>query len=262
LTPYEAGSYENGDRRFERIVRYATIDCAKAGWLVKHKGTWTLTQAGIEAYRAYPDSDTFHRQAVRLYAEWKQAQGVPAEETPTAAPVSERAPDEVSTISADVAYEQARESAWQKIEQFLLGMPPFEFQDLVGDLLEGMAYHVTWKSPPGRDGGVDIIAHVDPLGTQLPRIKVQVKPVAQKIDTDTLKAFVAVLNEDDVGIFVSTGGFTRTAEEFVRGQARQRVTLIDLERFVDLWVQHHGKLDDAARRRLPLSPVWFLTPEI
>jgi restriction system protein len=43
LTPYEAGEYTEG-RRFERIVRFATVDCVKAGWLVKHKGQWTVTE--------------------------------------------------------------------------------------------------------------------------------------------------------------------------------------------------------------------------
>jgi restriction system protein len=37
LTPYEAGDYESGGRRFETIVRFATVDCVKAGWLSKHK---------------------------------------------------------------------------------------------------------------------------------------------------------------------------------------------------------------------------------
>jgi predicted Mrr-cat superfamily restriction endonuclease len=35
-----------------------------------------------------------------------------------------------------------------------------------------MDYYV---APPGPDGGIDLIAHTDPLGTTGPRIKVQVK---------------------------------------------------------------------------------------
>lgn len=36
--------------------------------------------------------------------------------------------------------------------------------------------------------------------------------------------------------------------------------MIDLERFFDLWVEHYPKLDDAARRRFPLQPIYFLAP--
>jgi len=140
-------------------------------------------------------------------------------------------------------------------------MHPYEFQDLVADLLKALGYHIAWVSPPGKDGGVDIIAHTDPLGTSTPRIKVQVKRVAQKIDLQTLNSFLAIIDADDVGLYVSTAGFTRDAEETARKQTGRKITLIDLERLVDLWVEAYGKLDDKARRRLPLSPIYFLTPE-
>jgi len=39
LSEYEAGTYEGRGRRFEIIIRWATVDCVKAGWLQKHKGT-------------------------------------------------------------------------------------------------------------------------------------------------------------------------------------------------------------------------------
>ena len=38
LSPYKADNYESDARRFEKIVRFATVDCIKAGWLVKDKG--------------------------------------------------------------------------------------------------------------------------------------------------------------------------------------------------------------------------------
>lgn len=36
---------------------------------------------------------------------------------------------------------------------------------------------------------------------------------------------------------------------------------IDLKRLVTLWTEHYAKLDEAARRRLPLQPIYFLAPE-
>ena len=38
-------------------------------------------------------------------------------------------------------------------------------------------------------------------------------------------------------------------------------TLINIERFYDLWVEHYPKLPDEDRRRLPLQPIYFLAPE-
>jgi restriction system protein len=259
LTDYEAGAYKQGGRRFEKIVRFATIDCVKAGWLSKHKGTWTLTDSGIQAYKSWKDPEAFYREAVRLYREWKTNK---QDDSETVIEASESQDAGTATgASATITYEEAEEQAWTEIEQFLRGMPPYQFQELVASLLGAMGYYVSWISPPGKDGGVDIIAHADPLGTQTPRIKVQVKRIVQKADKDTLKSFLAIINDGDVGIFVATSGFTRDAEEFARSQERRKITLIDAERLVDLWIQFYDKLDARAKKRLPLTPIYFLTPQ-
>jgi restriction system protein len=258
MSPYEAGVYEpSGTRRFEKIVRFGTVDCVKAGWLVKHKGTWSVTDAGVRAYNTIAEPDAFYREAVRLYQQWRASQPDRNEKPTVEAATEEQSSDK----SASITFEEAEEQAWGEIEQFLTTMSPYEFQNLVGDLLKAMGYFLSWIAPPGKDGGVDIIAHTDPLGTIAPRIKVQVKRMAsQKVDSDGLKSFMAIINDDDVGLFISVSGFTRDAEGFARSQERRKITLIDLERLVDLWVQFYGKLDDVARQRFPLTPIHFLTP--
>jgi len=257
LTDYEQGIYESsGTRRFDKIVRFATVDCVKAGWLVKHKGVWSITEEGAKAHATIVDPEAFYREAVRLYAQWRSAQ--PAVPDKAAGQSGE---EESADKSASITFEQAEEQAWGEIEQFLGAMNPYDFQELVADLLRAMGYFVSWVAPPGRDGGLDVIAHTDPLGTSPPRIKVQVKRQVQRVDRGGLASFIALVNDDEVGIFVCTGGFTRDAEEFARNQARRRVTLIDREKLVDLWVQFYGKLSDPARQRLPLTPIYFLTPQ-
>ncbi len=149
--------------------------------------------------------------------------------------------------------------AWKEIEEYLAEMPPYDFQELVGELLKAMGYHVAWIAPPGKDGGVDVIAYNDPLGTKPPRIKVQVKRNANsaKIDVVGLRSFMAVLGEGDVGLYVALSGFTKDADLEAR-QSHRRITLVDTSKLVELWTSHYEKLDDSARRRLPLKPVWFL----
>lgn len=250
LTPYEAGDYASGGRRFERIVRFATVDCVKAGWLIKNKGIWTVSTEGADAFKQHPDPEAFYRRAVQLYWKWKKAQPAPG---------LDEGDEEAVEKSATITLEQAEEMAWAEIEVHLAEMPPYEFQELVASLLKAMGYHVGWVAPPGKDGGIDVIAYNDPLGTRPPRIKVQVKRNANsaKIDVVGLRSFMAVLGEGDVGLFVALSGFTKDAE-FEARQSQRRVTLIDTARLVDLWTRHYGTLDDSARLRLPLKPVWFL----
>lgn len=141
-------------------------------------------------------------------------------------------------------------------------MPPFDFQELVADLLRAMGYHVSWIASPGKDYGVDIVAHTDPLGATPPRIRVQVKRgVDSSVKLEGLRAFMSVLGPEDVGLYVSAGGFTRDAMDEARMQECRKITLIDLERFFDLWVEHYDKLGEEAQRRFPLKSIFFLAPE-
>jgi restriction system protein len=181
LTEYEKGSYATsppGVPRFEVIVRFATVDCVKAGWLLKQKGRWTITEEGKKAFadQALLDPEAFYRQAVKLYGEWKASQ--PGGEPDT----QEEIDDANAGKAATITFEQAEEQAWGEIEQYLREMNPYDFQELVASLLRAMGYHVSWVAPPGKDGGIDIVAWTDPLGTRPPRIKVQVKRRAVRHD--------------------------------------------------------------------------------
>jgi restriction system protein len=252
-TSFEQQAYAKhpGVRRYPKHVRFASISPVKAGWLVKDKGQRSLTEEGRAAFDSITDPEAFQREANRLYSAWKKGQ--PEEEESEPADV----PGDVATAS----FEEAEEAAAADIRDYLSRMPPYEFQNLVGSLLTAMGYHVLWVAPPGPDRGIDIIAHTDPLGTSSPRIKVQVKRQADsKIGRDGISSFVGTLGSQDVGIYVSAGGFTSEAEREARSQEQRRLTLIDLGRLVELWIEHSPKLDDADRQRLPLKPIYFLSP--
>lgn len=258
LTPYESGTYPSGGRRFEKIVRFATVDCVKAGWLKKDKGIWTVTEEGRRAYDNLVDPEAFYQRACKLFAEWRASQ--PDSTAPTSVEPSHDGNSVTAEKAVAITFEEAEEHAWEEISQYLRAMNPYDFQDLVADLLAAMSYHVSWVSPPGKDGGVDILAWPDVLGTRPPRIKVQVKRQLQAVSVEGLRSFMAVLGDEDVGLFVCTAGFTKDAETEARTQEKRRVTLIGLDRLFDLWVEHYDKLTDTARRRLPLRPIQFLSP--
>lgn len=254
LSEYEKGVYANGGTRFDKIVRFATVDLVKAGWLYKENGRWSVTSEGQKAYRLYSDPEAFYKEAVRLYHQWRVQQPVESVEEPPE--------EETPGKAASVTLEQAEEDAWNEIDQYLATINPYEFQQLVAALLRAMGYHISWIAPPGKDGGIDIMAASDPLATQPPRIKVQVKRQKQAVTVDGLRSFMALLNDDDVGIFVSVGGFTKDARDAARTQEKRRVTLLDSEALFQLWTEYYKHLTDEDRRRLPLKSVYFLAPEI
>ncbi len=253
MSEYEAGYYPSAPnkQRYEKIARFATIGAVKAGWLIKKKGYWFLTDEGKHTYEQFSDPEEFYREADRLYHIWKKSR------------VTEKTPvienEEVEERS--FSFEEAEEEAWEQIQEYLTSMNPYEFQNLVADLLDAMKYHVSWIAPPGKDMGIDIIAYTDPLGASSPRIKVQVKRKEQATNVDGLRAFMSVLGKDDLGIFVSLGGFTKDADIEARTQETRKVTLIDLESLFELWVEYYDKLNQDAKLRLPLKPIYYLAPE-
>ncbi len=256
-TEFELAYYPNSPRlqRFGNIIRFAMIAPAKAEWWVAARGVWTITEEGKVAVGVFAKPVELYQEAERLYQEWDRAR----QETDEADQGDQGEDADLSRIPS-VALDSADESAWEEISTHLVEMPPYDFQDLVADLLKAMGYHIVWVAPPGPDQGVDVIAATDALGATGPRIKVQVKRQQNRVSVDGIRSFMAVLGSNDIGVFVNTGGFTTDAEREARTQETRRLTLIDAQQLVELWIEHYGRLPEDARQRFPLRPVYFLAP--
>ena len=123
-----------------------------------------------------------------------------------------------------------------------------------------MGYFTPFIAPKGRDGGVDILAYSDPLGTVAPRIVVQVKHRQQKATVQEIRELSGLLQRDgDTGLFVSSGGFTSEAEREVSG-SRQHIENMDLEKFIGFWKTHYGSMEEKDKALLPLRNIMFLAP--
>lgn len=256
LTEYERGYYKSSHStpRYAYIIRFATIGMVKGGWLEKNKGVWQLTDEGKASLIKFKDPEKYYLEANRLYKEWKKNR--PHEDS------IDTILEEDAPVSTTITFEEAEEKAWDQIQDHLKSLDPYDFQKIVADLFEAMGYHVNWIAPRGPDKGIDIIAYSDPLGTKTPRIKVQVKhKIDQSIDVGEMRSFFAVLGNDEVGIYVSSGGFTKIAEEEARTKESKKITLINLGKFFELWIEHYSKLSYEARARLPLKPIYYLSPD-
>lgn len=253
---WELGSYPSqpGVPRIETMIRYGTIGPVKAGWLVKDRGTWQITEDGRQALESFPDPLVLQAEVGRAYREWKSSRD--ADEDDESFDEGAVAPPAAPGLTLELA----EEAALREIQQHIGRINPYDFQKLVAALLRAMGYFVAWVAPAGRDGGVDIVAFTDPLGASGPRIKVQVKRhTSGKISAIDLRAFMAVLGPNDVGMFVTSTEFTSEARAEARQQETRRVSLIGLKELLDLWIEHYARIHDAERQLLPLQPVYFIS---
>ena len=151
-------------------------------------------------------------------------------------------------------FEEVKAQADELIADLISHLDPYDFQDLVAALLRAMGFRAI-SSLPGRDRGVDIVAHPDALGFERPRIKAQVKHRKDSAGGPEMRSFIATLRNGENGLYVSTGGFTRDAEVEARG-AREPVTLIDRDAFIQLFLEHYEDLEPEYKAQVPLRRVW------
>lgn len=132
-----------------------------------------------------------------------------------------------------------------------------EFELFVAHLLECMGYRTRVTQTSG-DGGVDIIAHKDPLGLEPPIIKVQTKRSTSPMGGPVVQNLVGTLapGGTELGLFVSLGPFSKDAMHIER--TRQDLRLINGKELVDLIFAHYEQLDPAYKRMLPMRSVYVV----
>lgn len=254
LTRYEKTGYV----RWESLLHFTSIDAVKAGFIRKAGGRWHLTDEGREALKLPPME--LLAEAMRRYRAWRSDREVDTAVTPPE--VTTVAGEEVA-LATERAFvlEEAEDRARGEIEEFVRALGPYEFQERVAALLRGMGYTTPFVAAPGPDGGTDIIAYPDPLGAQTPHVRVQVKHRPnQRTSREEIAALRGVVRQDrEIGLFVSTGGFTNQALAEARNGA-VHIQVMDLEGFLDGWLAVYQRLDEEDRSLLRLRPVYFLSP--
>ncbi len=252
FSDYEKEVYKkSGYIRWESITHFYSIDLAKAGWLKKHKGSWFITEDGKKALEY--DVDTFINKANEKYHEWADSRELIRDK---------EVEPETDHPSITTTFEQALSSSREQIKGFIKNVNPYDFQDIVAALFRGMGYYTPFIAPKGPDGGIDIVAYKDPIGADVPRIRIQVK---HRIDTKVNRAEVASLNSDlqkegYIGVIVSTGGFSSDSLTEIR-KTNKHIEKIDLDDFIDLWETNYDKMTDEDKNLLPLRKIMFLAPE-
>ncbi len=235
--------------RWTNSFQFYSINYAKAGLIVKQKGMWYLTPEGEAALKQTPE-EVMEKGEV-AYREWRNLNPRvdKRDEEPTDENAERDRAEELNLLESD-----AREG----IRQFIVSKSPYEFQDVVAALLRAMGYHTPFIAPKGKDGGIDIIAYLDPLGAQTPRIKVQVKHKPDTaIGASEIRALLGVLRAGDIALFVTSGTFSPEARN-TSTSSREFIRLIDGNDFIDMWQEYYDKMSDDDKNMLPLKRISFL----
>jgi restriction system protein len=172
-----------------------------------------------------------------------------------------------ATISADQAAAQAEdEPNAERIEEYtrdfvietlLRELDGPRFEHFVAHLMEAMGYRTQVTQVSG-DGGIDVVAHRDPLGLEPPIIKVQCKRVVGSIGSPEVQKLTGSLapGGSELGLFITLGTFSKDAVHI--GRSRQDLRLINGSEFVDLVLEHYEQLGSEWKRLLPLRRLYVV----
>lgn len=240
-----------GNIRWQSIMHFSSVDYVKAGYLVKKRGYWTITPEGEDVIKLGPEK--LHDKAEAKYRAWYASRDNKNENPAIHS-------DEQMDLVKDtiIELEKLEEQAYNGIREYLRNKNPYEFQDIVAALLKAMGYYIQSISPKGKDGGVDIIAYVDPLGAQVPRIKVQVKHKPDTtIGAPDIRALLGTLRTGDIALFVTSGNYSQDAKN-TAAHSKEFIRLIDGDEFIGMWQEYYKKMTDEDKNMLPLRQIAFL----
>ena len=121
---------------------------------------------------------------------------------------------------------------------------------------------VTKLSPPGADGGVDILAGRGSLGLDEPRLCVQVKSESGPVDVQVYRTLLGSMQSFNAkqGLLVAWGGFKKTVVAESR-QGHFTVRLWESRDLVEAIYRNYERLPAEIQAELPLKRVWMLVHE-
>lgn len=137
-----------------------------------------------------------------------------------------------------------------------------ELSELVEALLTAEGFKCR-NSPPGADGGVDVLAGMGPLGMDSPKLVVQVKSQTGAVSDTVLQQLNGAIHrfQADQALLVTFGGVTGPAKTYLETQYFNiRVWTID--DIIQSIYKHYPVLDNEMKARLPLKQIWIpIDPE-
>lgn len=129
---------------------------------------------------------------------------------------------------------------------------PRQFEEFSADLLRALGYQAR-VTAYSQDGGVDVIAHKDPLGVEPPLIKVQCKRMTATIGAPEVQQLIGVQGPGELVVFMTLGAYSRDALALER--QRPGLRLLTGEDIVSLVLEHYEALPERWRSLMPLTPL-------
>jgi restriction system protein len=149
--------------------------------------------------------------------------------------------------------EVAQDEIAKKLQEDFKG---HELSQLVEALLTAEGFKCR-NSPPGADGGVDVLAGMGPLGMDSPKLVVQVKSQTTAVSDTVLQQLNGAIHrfQADQALLVTFGGVTSQARTYLETQYFN-IRVWTMDDILQAIYKHYAVLDNEMKARLPLKQIW------
>ncbi|MGH7318808.1 MAG: restriction endonuclease [Candidatus Rokuibacteriota bacterium] len=214
------------------MKKAALVDSTRRGFI-------RATERGLDVLKRNPPRIDVKFLDQYQFPEFVEFRALRREETAAPAPhAAETTPEE----ALEEAHQRLRVSVESELLQRVRTASPAFFERLVVDLLVKMGYGGSFRDAGqavGRsgDGGIDGIIKEDRLGLDV--IYIQAKRWETAVGRPEFQKFAGALQGHRArkGVFITTSGFTKDAEEFA-GRIDSKIVLIDGPTLVRLMVDN------------------------
>lgn len=164
-------------------------------------------------------------------------------------------PEDVESAQDSIDLEEvAQDEIAKRLQEDFKG---HELSELVEALLTAEGFKCR-NSPPGADGGVDVLAGMGPLGMDSPKLVVQVKSQTGAVSDTVLQQLNGAIHrfQADQALLVTFGGVTGPAKTYLETQYFN-IRVWTMDDIIQAIYKHYPVLDSEMKARLPLKQIWI-----
>ena len=122
----------------------------------------------------------------------------------------------------------------RQLLEALLAMPPFSFEELVGEVLRNLGFeNITVTSKSG-DGGIDVTGELVVAGAIKNSVCVQVKRWRNNVQRASISELRGSLRPHQTGLFITTSDFSKPSIEEASDPYKAPISLVNGKEFVDI----------------------------
>jgi len=241
---------ERGDQT-EAAYRmaWARTYLKKAGFLTNsERGVWALSPAGRET-EVEPD-----RVVEQVRAEYSARRAASAETDAAEAPGAELPVELIPEAEAPDA-----PGSWrQRLTRKLLSISPDAFERLCQRILRESGFVEVRVTGRSGDGGIDGIGILRLQRVVSFQVLFQCKRWQGTVGPKEIRDFRgAMVGRSDKGLFLTTGAFTRAAQEEATRDGAPPIDLIDGERLAELLKELHLGVQTEMIEKVDVDEAWF-----